>query len=363
MIMQLLGVCVGIILFNFLVMILLWMFLMVIVIGNIFIFKLFEQDLMVIMCLVELVLEVGILKGVLNVVYGGEDVVNVICDYLDIKVVLFVGFICVGIYVYNCVLLVGKCVQCMMGVKNYVVVLLDVNKEQIFNVMVGVVFGVVGQCCMVVFILVLVGEVCNWVQDLVEKVKMLKVSVGIVFGIDVGLVIFCSVCECVEGLIVLGVEQGVKLVFDGCKLQVDGFEKGNFVGLIIFVGVIIDMCIYQEEIFGLVLVIFEVEMLEDVIVMVNSNLNGNGIVLFIQFGVVVCKFQEDIDVGQVGINVLILVLVLLFLFIGLCVFKLGDLGLYGKQVVLFYIQIKMVIVCWFDDEMLSYGVNIMISLK
>lgn len=107
---QLFGVCVGIILFNFLVMILLWMFLMVIVIGNIFILKLFEQDLMVIMCLVELVLEVGIFKGVFNVVYGGEDVVNVICDYLDIKVVFFVGFICVGMYVYNCVLLVGKCV-------------------------------------------------------------------------------------------------------------------------------------------------------------------------------------------------------------------------------------------------------------
>ncbi len=128
----------------------------------------------------------------------------------------------------------------------------------------------------------LVGEARNWVQDLVEKAKTLKVSAGTVAGTDVGPVISCSARERVEGLIASGVEQGAKLVLDGRKPQVDGFEKGNFVGPTIFAGVTTDMRIYQEEIFGPVLVILEAETLEDAIAMVNSNPNGNGTALFTQ---------------------------------------------------------------------------------
>ncbi|MEN3033327.1 aldehyde dehydrogenase family protein, partial [Chromobacterium amazonense] len=109
--------------------------------------------------------------------------------------------------------------------------------------------------------------------------------------------ISCSARERVEGLIASGVEQGAKLVLDGRKPQVDGFEKGNFVGPTIFAGVTTDMRIYQEEIFGPVLVILEAETLEDAIAMVNSNPNGNGTALFTQSGAAARKFQEDIDVG------------------------------------------------------------------
>ncbi len=236
-IMQPLGVCAGITPFNFPAMIPLWMFPMAIATGNTFILKPSEQDPMVTMRLVELALEAGIPKGVLNVVHGGEEVVNAICDHPDIKAVSFVGSTRVGTHVYNRASLAGKRVQCMMGAKNHAVVLPDANKEQTLNAMVGAAFGAAGQRCMAASTLVLVGEARNWVQDLVTKAKTLKVSGGTVAGTDVGPVISCSARERVEGLIASGVEQGAKLVLDGRKPQVDGFEKGNFVGPTIFAGV------------------------------------------------------------------------------------------------------------------------------
>ena len=360
---QPLGVCAGITPFNFPAMIPLWMFPMAIATGNTFILKPSEQDPMVTMRLVELALEAGIPKGVLNVVHGGEEVVNAICDHPDIKAVSFVGSTRVGTHVYNRASLAGKRVQCMMGAKNHAVVLPDANKEQSLNAMVGAAFGAAGQRCMAASTLVLVGEAREWVPDLVAKAKTLKVSGGSVAGTDVGPVISCAARERVEGLIASGVEQGAKLVLDGRNPQVDGFEKGNFVGPTIFAGVKPGMRVYDEEIFGPVLVILEADTLEDAIALINANPNGNGTALFTQSGAAARKFQEDIDVGQVGINVPIPVPVPLFSFTGSRASKLGDLGPYGKQVVMFYTQTKTITSRWFDDETLGHGVNTTISLK
>ena len=360
---QPIGVCAGITPFNFPAMIPLWMFPMAIATGNTFILKPSEQDPMVTMRLVELALEAGIPKGVLNVVHGGEDVVNAICDHPDIKAVSFVGSTRVGTHVYNRASLAGKRVQCMMGAKNHAVVLPDANKEQSLNAMVGAAFGAAGQRCMAASTLVLVGEARDWVPDLVAKAKTLKVSGGSVAGTDVGPVISCAARERVEGLIASGVEQGAKLVLDGRNPQVDGFEKGNFVGPTIFAGVKPGMRVYDEEIFGPVLVILEADTLEDAIELINANPNGNGTALFTQSGAAARKFQEDIDVGQVGINVPIPVPVPLFSFTGSRASKLGDLGPYGKQVVMFYTQTKTITSRWFDDETLGHGVNTTISLK
>jgi len=152
-------------------------------------------------------------------------------------------------------------------------------------------------------------------------------------------------------------------VLDGRKPSVPGYEKGNFVGPTVFADVKPGMVIYEQEIFGPVLVILEAETLDEAIAMVNSNPNGNGTALFTQSGAAARRFQEDIDVGQVGINVPIPVPVPLFSFTGSRASKLGDLGPYGKQVVLFYTQTKTVTARWFDDETLSHGVNTTISLK
>ena len=360
---QPLGVCAGITPFNFPAMIPLWMFPMAIATGNTFVLKPSEQDPMVTMRLCELALEAGIPAGVLNVIHGGEDAVNAICDHRDIKAVSFVGSTKVGTHVYNRATLAGKRAQCMMGAKNHAIILPDANKEQTLNAIAGASFGAAGQRCMALPVVVLVGEAQSWIPDLVAKAKTLKISGGVEKGTDVGPVISCAALSRIEGLIDTGVAEGAKLELDGRKPQVAGYEKGNFVGPTIFSGVKPGMTIYDQEIFGPVLALVNAATLDEAIDFINDNPNGNGTAVFTQSGAAARKFQEEIDVGQIGINVPIPVPVPLFSFTGSRASKLGDLGPYGKQVVMFYTQTKTVTARWFDDSTTSHGVNTTISLK
>lgn len=362
-VLQPLGVCAGITPFNFPAMIPLWMFPMAIATGNTFVLKPSEQDPMVTMRLCELALEAGIPPGVLNVVHGGEDAVNAICDHADIKAISFVGSTKVGTHVYNRASLNGKRVQCMMGAKNHAIVVPDANKEQTLNALAGAAFGAAGQRCMALSVVILVGESQKWIPELVAKAKTLKVSGGTEKGTDVGPLISCAARDRVVGLIERGIADGATLELDGRNPSVPGYEKGNFVGPTIFSGVKPGMSIYDQEIFGPVLCLAAADTLDDAIEFINSNPNGNGTAIFTQSGAAARKFQEEIDVGQVGINVPIPVPVPIFSFTGSRASKLGDLGPYGKQVVMFYTQTKTVTARWFDDSTSSQGVNTTISLK
>ena len=360
---QPLGVCAGITPFNFPAMIPLWMFPMAIACGNTFVLKPSEQDPMVTMRLVELALEAGIPKGVLNVVHGAAEVVDAICDHPDIKAVSFVGSTRVGTHVYNRASLNGKRVQCMMGAKNHAIVLPDANKEQTLNAIAGAAFGAAGQRCMALSVVLLVGEAQNWIPDLVAKARTLKVSAGTEPGTDVGPVISCAARERIESLIERGVADGATLELDGRQPQVPGYEQGNFIGPTIFSGVRPGMAIYDQEVFGPVLALVAAQDIDQAIEFINANPNGNGTAIFTQSGAAARRFQEDIDVGQVGINVPIPVPVPMFSFTGSRASKLGDLGPYGKQVVMFYTQTKTVTARWFDDSTAGQGVNTTISLK
>ena len=360
---QPLGVCAGITPFNFPAMIPLRMFPMAIATGNTFVLKPSEQDPMVTMRLCELALEAGVPPGVLNVIHGGEDVVNAICDHPDIKAISFVGSTKVGTHVYNRASLAGKRVQCMMGAKNHAIIMPDANKEQSLNALLGAAFGAAGQRCMAVSVAVLVGDAQKWIPDLVAKSKTLKVSGGTEPGTDVGPLVSCAALSRVEGLIERGIAEGAVLELDGRRPAVTGYEKGNFVAPTIFSGVKPGMSIYEQEIFGPVLAIVGADTLDEAIALINANPNGNGTAIFTQSGAAARKFEEEIDVGQVGINVPIPVPVPLFSFTGSRASKLGDLGPYGKQVVLFYTQTKTVTARWFDDSTTSQGVNTTISLK
>ena len=360
---QPLGVCAGITPFNFPAMIPLWMFPMAIATGNTFILKPSEQDPIVTMRLAELALEAGVPPGVLNVIHGGEDVVNAICDHPDIKAISFVGSTKVGTHVYNRASLNGKRVQCMMGAKNHAIVMPDANKEQSLNALLGAAFGAAGQRCMAVSVAVLVGEARNWIPDLVAKSKTLKVNGGTEPGTDVGPLVSCAALSRVESLIERGLADGATLELDGRKPEVAGYAKGNFVGPTVFSGVKPGMSIYEQEIFGPVLCLVAAEDIDQAIEFINANPNGNGTAIFTQSGAAARKFQEEIDVGQVGINVPIPVPVPLFSFTGSRASKLGDLGPYGKQVVMFYTQTKTITARWFDDSTTSHGVNTTISLK
>ncbi|RYF78455.1 MAG: CoA-acylating methylmalonate-semialdehyde dehydrogenase [Comamonadaceae bacterium] len=360
---QPLGVCAGITPFNFPAMIPLWMFPMAIATGNTFVLKPSEQDPMVTMRLCELAMEAGVPPGVLNVVHGGEQVVNAICDHIDIKAISFVGSTKVGTHVYNRATLAGKRVQCMMGAKNHAIVMPDANKEQTLNALAGASFGAAGQRCMAVSVAVLVGEARDWIPDLVAKAKTLKISGGTEKGTDVGPLVSCAARDRVTHLIERGVADGATLELDGRNPTVPGYEQGNFVGPTVFSGVKPGMAIYDQEIFGPVLCLAGADTIDEAIALINSNENGNGTAIFTQSGAAARKFQEEIDVGQVGINVPIPVPVPLFSFSGSRASKLGDLGPYGKQVILFYTQTKTITARWFDDSTTSHGVNTTISLK
>lgn len=360
---QPLGVCAGITPFNFPAMIPLWMFPMAIVCGNTFVLKPSEQDPLTTNELVKLALEAGVPPGVLNVVQGGKDVVDAICTHPDIKAISFVGSTPVGTHVYNLGSQHGKRVQSMMGAKNHAVVLPDAHKEQTLNALIGASFGAAGQRCMATSVLVLVGAARNWIPDLVEKAKSLKVNAGHEPGTDVGPVISRRAYERVLGLIGDGVREGANLLLDGRGCTVPGYEAGNFIGPTVFSGVKTDMTIYTTEIFGPVLLVIEVDTLDEAIELVNANPYGNGTGVFTQSGAAARKFQSEIDVGQVGINIPVPVPVAFFSFTGSRGSKLGDLGPYGKQVVQFYTQTKTVTARWFDDATVNDGVNTTITLR
>ena len=362
-ILQPIGVCAGITPFNFPAMIPLWMFPMAIATGNTFVLKPSEQDPMVTMRLVELAHEAGVPPGVLNVIHGGPDVVNAICDHPDIKAVSFVGSTRVGTHVYNRASLAGKRVQCMMGAKNHAIVLPDANKEQTLNAIAGAAFGAAGQRCMAVSVAILVGEANEWIPDLVAKARSLKVSGGTEANTDVGPLVSCAALDRVSGLIERGAQEGAKLELDGRNPQVAGYAKGNFVGPTVFSGVTPQMTIYREEIFGPVLCVVSAKTFDEAIELINANPNGNGTALFTRSGAAARHFKEEIDVGQVGINVPIPVPVPMFSFTGSRGSKLGDLGPYGKQVVQFYTQTKTVTERWFDENEVGGAVNTTINLK
>jgi malonate-semialdehyde dehydrogenase (acetylating)/methylmalonate-semialdehyde dehydrogenase len=360
---QPLGVCAGITPFNFPAMIPLWMFPMAIVCGNTFVLKPSEQDPLSTLLLVELAIEAGIPAGVLNVVHGGKEVVDALCTHPDIKAISFVGSTPVGTHVYDLAGRHGKRVQSMMGAKNHAVVLPDANREQTLNALAGAAFGAAGQRCMATSVAVLVGATREWIPQLAALARQLKVNAGHEPGTDVGPVISQRAKQRVLGLIASGVEQGATLELDGRDVEVPGYEQGNFIGPTLFSGVTTDMRIYTEEIFGPVLVVITVETFDEAIALVNRNPFGNGTGLFTQSGAAARKFQNEIDVGQVGINIPIPVPVPLFSFTGSRGSKLGDLGPYGKQVVQFYTQTKTVTARWFDDASVDQGVNTTINLR
>lgn len=343
---QPLGVCAGITPFNFPGMIPLWMYPMAIACGNTFVLKPSEMDPITPTMIAQLAHEAGVPKGVLNVIHGGKDSVNALCDHPEIKAISFVGSVPVGTAVYQRSSCNGKRVQAMLGANNHGVLLPDADKEFAINALVGACFGASSQRCMAIHTLVLVGQAEQWLPDFVEKVKTLKLGPGTDKSTDMGPLIRPEAKKRVSKYIERGLEQGAKLELDGRGVVVPGYEKGNFLGPTIFSGVTPDMDIYVNEIFGPVLSVVKVDNLDEAIAFINKNPYGNGTAIFTSSGAAAHKFKNEIDIGQVGVNLPIPVPLPFFSFTGSRGSKLGDLGPYGKQAVQFYTQTKTVIERW-----------------
>ncbi|KAJ0398523.1 hypothetical protein ATCC90586_009973 [Pythium insidiosum] len=352
---QPLGVCAGICPFNFPAMIPLWMFPMGIVAGNTYILKPSEKDPGAAMILARLAKEAGVPDGVLNIIHGAHDAVNFICDAPEIKAISFVGGNQAGEYIHARGSANGKRVQANLGAKNHAVILPDADKEQAVGALAGAAFGAAGQRCMALSVVVFVGKTKEWVHDIVEKAKQFKVNGGLEAGTDVGPLITKEAKARVEQLIQAGVDQGAELLLDGRGVKVPKYPNGNFVGPTVLNNVSPDNIAYTEEIFGPVMVCTSVDTLDEAIELINRNPYGNGTSIFTSSGAAARKFQHEIDVGQVGINVPIPVPLPFFSFTGSRASIRGDINFYGKSGLNFYTQIKTITAQWEYNNKTQYG--------
>ncbi|KAG5238629.1 hypothetical protein OIU76_015105 [Salix suchowensis] len=343
-----LGVCAGICSFEFPAMIPLWIFPIAVTCGNTFILKPSEKDPGASVMLAELVMEAGLPNGVLNIVHGTNEIINGICDDDDIKAISFVGPNVVGAHVYARASAKGKRIQSNIVAKNHAVVMPDASVGVTINALVAAGFGGAGQKCMALNMVVFVGGLVPWEEKLAEHAKALKVTSGTELDAELGPVISKQAKEQISKLIQTSVESGAKLVLDGRNIVVAGYENGNFIGPTILSGITVNMECYKEEIFGPVLLCMQADSIEEAINIVNGNKYCNGASIFTTSGAAARKFQTEVEVGQVGINVPISVPQPFSSFISVKPSFAGDVNIDGKAGIQFYTQVKTVTQQWRD---------------
>lgn len=343
---QPLGVTAGICPFNFPAMIPLWMFPVALATGNTMLLKPSEKTPMTAMHLAKLAQEAGVPDGVLQVVHGGVDTVNFLCDAPAIKAISFVGGNAAGEYIFARGTSNGKRVQSNLGAKNHCLVMPDADKDSALNAIIGAGFGAAGQRCMALSVAIFVGEAAAWIPELVERAKRLKVGSGLDKGTDIGPVVDAQAKARIESLIQQGIDDGAVCLLDGRGVQVEGYKQGNFVGPTVLAGVQVNNRAYSNEIFGPVLSCMTAASLAEGLRIINACKYGNGTSIFTSSGATARRFQHEVDVGQVGINVPIPVPLPMFSFTGSRSSIRGDLHFYGKQGAYFYTQTKTITSNW-----------------
>jgi len=359
---QPLGVCAGITPFNFPAMIPLWMFPLAAACGNSLVLKPSEQVPMTPMVLAELFAEAGAPKGLLQIVHGGKEQVDWLLTHPDVKAVSFVGSAAVArqIYTLGCAHL--KRVQALAGAKNHMVVMPDAVADQAVKALVGSSCGAAGQRCMAISVAVLVGGAKKLLPEIAKAMKTLRIGPWNDPKADLGPLVSEAAKERVLRLIAQGKREGAKCLLDGSGAKVRGFPDGNWVGPTLFSGARPGMSIYDEEIFGPVLVCVEAGSLDDAIRMISENPYGNGASIFTSSGAAARKFTHEVEAGQVGVNVPIPVPPPYHSFSGWKNSCFGDMGTYGREGVRFYTRSKKVLSRWFDAPGAA-GLNTTISLK
>jgi len=255
-----------------------------------------------------------------------------------------------------------KRVQAFAGAKNHMVVMPDAAKKQVINNIAGASVGAAGQRCMAISVAVFVGDSKAWIPEIKEALAQVRPGAWDDEDAGYGPQINPQAKERVLNFIAQGKAEGANCILDGSDVVVEGLEKGNFVGPTMFTDVTTDMTIYQEEIFGPVLIAIEVATLEDAIALINENPYGNGTSIFTSSGAAARKYQHEIQVGNVGINVPVPVPLPMFSFTGWKKSFFGDQHAYGKQGVKFFTETKTITARWFDED-IDTGVNTTIDLK
>jgi malonate-semialdehyde dehydrogenase (acetylating)/methylmalonate-semialdehyde dehydrogenase len=344
---QPLGVCAGITPFNFPIMVPMWMHPIAIATGNTFILKPSERDPSVSNLIAELYAEAGLPDGVFNVVHGDKTAVDAILDHPDIAVVSFVGSTPIAKYVHEKASATGKRVQALGGAKNHAIVLPDADLEFAANHLTAAAFGSAGQRCMAISVGVAVGDAGDaLVEVLKRKAEEVKVGPGDDPASEMGPVVTAAAKDRVTGAVAKGEAQGAQVIVDGRNLQIPGHEGGFFVGPSLLDHVTVDMDAYQEEIFGPVLSVARAADIDEAIALINANPYGNGTAIFTSSGAAARRFQREVKVGMIGVNVPIPVPMSYYSFGGWKDSLIGDSPIHGPEGVRFYTRAKTVTTRW-----------------
>ena len=345
---QALGVTAGITPFNFPAMVPLWMWPMAVACGNTFVLKPSERDPSSALLIAELALQAGLPPGVLNVVHGDKEAVDVLLTDPRVKAVSFVGSTPIAETIYSVGCAHGKRVQALGGAKNHAVVMPDADIGNAVSALMGAAYGSCGERCMAIPLVVAVGDATAdaVIAGLKAEIAKMKVGPGTAPGMDMGPLVTKPHFEKVKAYVDQGVAEGATLVVDGRGLTVPGHENGYFLGPCLFDQVKPGMVIYREEIFGPVLGVVRVASLQDAMALIDAHQYGNGTCIFPRDGEAARFFTDHIQVGMVGVNVPLPVPVAYHSFGGWKRSLFGDLHAYGPDAVRFYTKRKTITQRW-----------------
>ncbi|MBJ8345660.1 CoA-acylating methylmalonate-semialdehyde dehydrogenase [Antrihabitans sp. YC2-6] len=336
--------------FNFPAMVPMWFFPIAIAAGNTVVLKPSEKDPSAAMWMAQLWADAGLPAGVFNVLQGDKVAVDELLRNPMIKSVSFVGSTPIARYVYATGTAAGKRVQALGGAKNHAIVLPDADLDLTADAMVNAGFGSAGERCMAISVCVAVGPIAD---DLVAKIaartRTIKTGDG-TGGADMGPLVTKAHRDKVASYVDAGEADGATIVIDGRTVEADGGADGFWLGPTLIDHVDPDMSVYTDEIFGPVLAVVRVESYDEAMDLVNANAYGNGTAIFTNDGGAARRFQNEIEVGMVGINVPIPVPMAYYSFGGWKNSLFGDTHAHGTEGVHFFTRGKTVTSRWLDPS-------------
>ena len=342
--------------FNFPAMVPLWFFPVAIAAGNCVILKPSEKDPSAAIWMAKLLTEAGLPDGVMNVVHGDKESVDALLEHPDVSAISFVGSTPIARYIYETAAKNGKRVQALGGAKNHMLVLPDADLDLVADSAVNAGFGSAGERCMAISVVVAVEPVAD---ELIEKItaRLAGLTVGDgTRGCDMGPLITREHRDKVASYIDIAIADGATIVVDGRGVKVDGGADGFWLGPTLIDGVSTDSDVYKHEIFGPVLSIVRVASYVEGVAIINASQYGNGTAIFTNDGGAARRFQREVQVGMVGINVPIPVPVGYYSFGGWKDSLFGDTKAYGSQAVQFYTREKAITSRWLDPS--HGGINL-----
>ena len=347
MIRQPLGVVAAITPFNFPSMIPLWFLPYAIACGNTFVLKPSEKVPMTMQKVFGLIAQTGLPRGVVNLVNGARETVDALLEHPAVRAVSFVGSTPVAKYVYSKATASGKRAQCQGGAKNPVIVLPDAEMDVATQIVADSAFGCAGQRCLASSVAITVGQASRVFSDAIAGAAEARVvGYGMDPGVQMGPVISSESKVRVEGLVDIGIREGARVLVDGRRARIVGYEQGNFIKPTILSGVNPKGEIAKTEIFGPVLSLIEVTDVDEAIQVVNRSNYGNQACLFTRSGAAARKFRYEAQVGNIGINVGVAAPIAFFPFTGWKDSFFGDLHGQGRDAVEFYTDKKVIVERW-----------------